>query len=113
MVVDQVARCANNEKVTQVLVEDQLRPSPGIGACDDDGKRVLRLGRLLPTRCDGLALGYLTRGKTEIALLEFGERSIGGHRGSRRMVGQDESRDAQAGNGSKESKFGCGFHSWF
>src|SRR5438105_13738900 len=100
MVVDQVARCANNEKVTQVLVEDQLRPSPGIGACGNDGKRMLRLGRLLPARCDGLALGYLTRGRTEIAVRGLGERRIGGRGGSGKLVGSSESRRAQEGSGS-------------
>src|SRR5216684_8454975 len=63
MVVDQVARRANDEKVTQVLVEDQFRPGAGIGACDNDGEGLLRLGRLLPTRRSRLALGFLTRGK--------------------------------------------------
>lgn len=46
MVVDQIASRANDEKVTQVLVEDQLRRNARIGASDDDGERMLRLGRL-------------------------------------------------------------------
>src|SRR5438876_10728365 len=78
MVVDQIASRANDEKVTQVLVEDQLRRNARIGASDDDGERVLRLRRLRPTRCGWLALGYLTRGKPEIAFLEFGECGIRG-----------------------------------
>src|SRR5438270_4185449 len=70
MVVNQVARRANDKKLTQVLVEDQLGRSARIGAGHNDGERVLRLGRLLATRCGRLAFGYLTRGKPEIALLE-------------------------------------------
>src|SRR5205823_8863641 len=110
---DQVTRRANDEKVTEVLVENQLGPSAGIGACDNDGERVLRLGRLRPTRCGRLALGHVTRGKPQIALLEFGECSISRHRGSRRVGRPNQSGDAQAGNGGEESKFGCGFHSSF
>src|SRR5437867_4285600 len=108
MVVDQIASRANDEKVTQVLVEDQLRRTAGIGACDNDRERMLCLGRLLPTCCSRLALGFLTRGEPEITLLKFGERSITTDRGSRMIGGDDESGDAQAGNGGEDSKFGCG-----
>src|ERR1700719_3599232 len=71
MVVDQIASRANNEKVTQVLVEDQLGRSARIGASENDGEGVLLLGCLCPTCCSRFALGDLTRGKSEIALLEF------------------------------------------
>ena len=47
------------------------------------GEWVLRLGRLRPTRRGRLALGYVARGKSEIALLEFSKRSISIDRGSR------------------------------
>src|SRR5437879_9865016 len=113
MVVDQIASRANDKKVTEVLVEDQLGRSTGIGASDNDSEWVLRLGRLRPTRRRRLALGYLTRGKPKIALLEFGERSISRHRGSRMIGGQDQSGDAQADNGGEDSELGRGFHSSF
>src|SRR5438876_11138159 len=71
MVVDQIPSRANDEKVTQVLVEDQLGRSAGIGASENDGERVLLLGCLCPARCGGFALGYLTRGKSEIASLSL------------------------------------------
>src|SRR5260370_40198197 len=83
MVVDQIASRANNEKVTQVLVEDQLGRSAGIGTSENDGERVLRLGCLCPTGCGRFALGDLTRGKSEIALLKFGQSGISADRGSR------------------------------
>src|SRR6266487_365604 len=113
MVVDQVASRANDKKVTEVLVEDQLGRSTGIGASDNDSERMLPLDRLLPTRRRRLALGYLTRGKPEITFLEFGERSISRHRGSRMIGGQDQSGDAQAGNRGEDSEFRCGFHRSF
>src|SRR5207247_3847398 len=85
MVVDQIASRANDEKVTEVLVEDQLGRSAGIGAPDNDREWVLGLGRLRATRCRRFALRYLTRRKAEITLLEFGQRSIGTDRGNGRM----------------------------
>ena len=89
MVVDQIASGANDEKITKVLVEDQLGRSAGIGACDNDGERMLRLGRLRPTCCGRLALRYLARGKPEIALLKFGERSVSIDRGGGLSMGID------------------------
>src|SRR5882724_8333962 len=108
MVVDQIASCANDEKVTQVLVEDQLGRGAGIGASENDSERVLLLGCLCPARCGRFALGYLTRGKSEIALLKFGQRGISADRGSRMFGSQDQSDGARAGNGGKD--LGCNSH---
>src|SRR5260370_29726973 len=88
VVVDQIASRANDEKVTQVLVEDQLGRSAGISASDNDGERVLCLGRLSPTSGGRLDVGYLTRGKPDIALLAFRERSIRSHRSRTKGCGQ-------------------------
>src|SRR5437016_14163450 len=76
MVVDQIPSRANDEKVPEVLVEDQLGRSAGIGASENDGERVLLLGCLCAPGGDGFTLGDLTRGKTEITLLEFGQRGF-------------------------------------
>src|SRR6266436_2919898 len=103
MVVDQIPSRANDEKVTQVLIEDQLGRSAGIGASENDGERVLFLGCLCPTCCSRFALGDLTRSKSEIALLKFGQRGISADRGSRMFGSQDQSDDARTGYSGKDA----------
>jgi hypothetical protein len=94
MVVDQIAGRANDEKISQVLVEDQLGGSAGVGASDDDGERMLRLGCLHPTCCCWFGLGHFTRCKAEIALLKFSKCSISTDSSSRLFGSQDQSDDA-------------------
>jgi hypothetical protein len=74
MIVNQVARRANDEKVTEVLIENQFRRNSGIGASDDDGERVLVLRSLRATGGHRLAGGDGTLGESLVASLESTER---------------------------------------
>src|SRR6266581_6575665 len=108
MVVDQIARGADHEKVPDVLVEDDFGSCAGVRAAENNGERVLLLGCLCAPGGGGFALGYLTRGKSEIALLKFGQRGISANRGSRMFGSQDQSDDTRAGNSGKD--LGCNSH---
>src|SRR5439155_18396156 len=102
MVVDQIARGADHKKVPDVLVEDDFGSCAGVRAAENNGERVLLLGCLCAPGGGGFTLGDLTRGKTEITLLEFGQRGISADRGNRMFGSEDQSDDARTGNDGKD-----------
>src|SRR5438046_10220084 len=87
--VNEIAGGPDHKKVPDVLVEDDFGSCAGVRAAENNGERVLLLGCLCAPGGGGFTLGDLTRGKTEITLLEFGQRGISADRGNRRLCTTD------------------------
>jgi hypothetical protein len=71
VVIDQVPRGADYEKVADVVVEDKFGRSARVGAADYDGKGTLRLRGFRSFGGIRFALRHLVGGETGIALLRL------------------------------------------
>jgi len=76
VVINKVTRSADNEKIANILVEDNFRGSAGVGTTQDDGKGMLSLCSFGAFGGSGLAGGDLAFGKAGIAFFEFCEGGI-------------------------------------
>ena len=88
VVIDQVARGADHEKVADVVIEDEFRRGARVGAGDDDGKGALRLRGFGSFGGVRFALRHLMGGETGVALFKVREGGIGTDRRGR-IVGSE------------------------
>ena len=81
---------ADDEKVTNVLIENDLGRRARIGTADDDGEGMLRAGGGHAAGARGLPAARRGGDKTGVAGLEFRQRRVGSHGGGGMISGQDQ-----------------------
>jgi len=77
VIVENIARDANNKLIAQTLVEEHLRRSAGVGAAEDNRERPLALCQFRPTLGVLMRMLKLPSDKALVASLETRER-VGG-----------------------------------
>lgn len=77
VVVEDVAGIADDEKITEALVEIELGGDAGVGAGEDDGDRGLALGEFGAARRGLVGAHDLAGSEAAVALDEAGQRFIG------------------------------------
>ena len=77
IVIHQIARRPNDEKIPDILIEDDFGRGPRIGASDNNGERMLRLRRFRAARRDRFARAYFTGREPLVAGLQTTESVIG------------------------------------
>jgi hypothetical protein len=82
VIIDQVARSADHEKVANVVVEDEFGRGARVGAANYDCKGALRLCGFRSFGGVRFSLRHFMGGEAAVNLLEIGERGLGADRGS-------------------------------
>src|SRR6202030_2416070 len=89
---------ADDEKIADVLVENNFGSRARIGAAEDDRERMLRLGRFRAPGGGWFALRNFAADKTRVAFLEFGQRCVRADRSSWMIHRKDKRNDAKQTN---------------
>src|SRR6266404_1476884 len=98
MVIDQVAGVPNDKNIANGLIENNFGRRAGIGAAENDCKRMLGLSRLGAARCGRFACRNFAVHKTRVAFLEFGQRRIRAHRSDWMICGKNKHNYAKQTN---------------
>ncbi len=108
VIIDQVASVPDYKKIADVLIENDFRSSPRIGAAEDNSEWMLRLRRLRTAGGRRLACRNFAANKTRISFLKFRQCGIRAHRSDWMICGKNNRNDAKQTN--ERDQFGCSLH---
>jgi len=105
VIIHEIPRGADDEKVADILIEDQLRRRARVGATDDDGKGMLRLCRSRAAVRGRLAGADGAIDEARVAGFEFCECGAGAD-GRRGVIDGHEVADANRCRDEEDGEFG-------